>query len=1101
MSGARRAAHRRRAILALGWLSLMGPASLHAQRAGQPAAPGGALVVEPGRSDSRRTGASSEADSIGVIVRLRAPSVASQAGSSPRRNGISRRRFDRTAPEARRRREQIATEQRTFEQRLRRLSPRARVSRRMQIALNAVSAIVPRDQVRAIAALPDVEGVYPDRQRQLQTTRSPGFIGAPSMWNGQSGPAVKGDGIVIALVDSGIWPEHPSFADPAPSGAYQAPAGWSGGPCEFGSQAPGDPPFTCTNKILTARRMMSTYDQMHAPDGDEFLSARDEAGHGTLVASIAAGNASVDASILGNGLGAMSGVAPRAQLAVYKVCGRQGCYDSDILAAVEQAIDDGVDIIHLPIDGGSDPFADPLSLALLDAHDAGIFVVTAAGNGGIGDVSGRHEPWAMTVGATTIDRTFVSALTLRSGSKSSTVYGVTVTPGITVATPVLSAASLGDATCATSTPDGALAGRIVVCARGGNSRVEKSFNVQQRGGVGMILVNPVEASSDPDNHFLPTVHLNKAAGDVLSAFLAANPSTTATFTRGTAVTTPGDTMAAFTSRGSAGQALGISKPDIVAPGVQILGAQTPDPWAASSGAPGQNFQVVEGTSIASAHVAGAAALLAELHPDWSPDHIKSALMLTATQAVRNESGATGNLFDFGSGRIRLDGAGQPGIAITPRAGEFLAKKATLWDVNYPALFVPRMSGVVTTERTIENLETTGATWYVYAVSSDGFKITVPATITLPPGGTASMSIVLDATGVPIDSLGMGAIYFIDSAVTHALYMPVALLRKPNAVPISTTCSSATIRVGGAVDCAVDVANIDDTPAAMTIFDSLPAALRIVPGSVTGAMQSGNAVVVQSTLAPALPEGMYLSAFPPYDGYLPLSTYYPAITCSGSCDDRVFSAPVPAGILFNGTVYQSINISTNGFVQLGGSTLAAPVNQQMPDAAAPNSVLAPFWTDLHPAGTDGQGGGQMYAGYLTYPSGRTWLVIEWRDVRAKGLSARHTFQVWLQTGGQVEDVTFSYMALESLGANGALTVGAEDGGGLHGTSFYYNGAGTAPAQYSNVTVASTQPGPGGTARITFRATGQSTGTFTHCGAAIRDGSGEIAVSCLPVTVTR
>ena len=209
--------------------------------------------------------------------------------------------------------------------------------------------------------------------------------------------------------------------------------------------------------------------------------------------------------------------------------------------------------------------------------------------------------------------------------------------------------------------------------------------------------------------------------------------------------------------------------------------------------------------------------------------------------------------------------------------------------------------------------------------------------------------------------------------------------------------------------------------------------------------------------------------------------------------------MPAGILFKGTIYRSVSISTNGFLQLGGEAVAAPVNQRLPNPSAPNNVLAPFWTDLHPAGTDGTGGGQLYAGYAAFPSGRTWLVIEWSNVLAKGTNAKHTFQVWLQVGGQVEDITFSYIVLESLGAGGALTVGAEDAQGELGKSYYYNGSGSPPTPASNLTVSSSEPATGGTARITFRATGRGTGTLTHCGVAVREHSQEVAVSCVPITV--
>ena len=398
------------------------------------------------------------------------------------------------------------------------------------------------------------------------------FIGAPALWAQAGGQANAGEGVVIGLVDTGIWPEHPSLTDPDQSGQpFAASTGWNGAPCEFGSAQPDDAPFTCNNKLLGARRVMATYDALETLQPGEFLSARDDSGHGTHLATVAAGNAGVAASIVGNALGTATGVAPRARIAAYKVCGSQGCYDSDAAAAIEQAVLDGVDVLNIAISGGASPFTDAVSLALLDAYNAGVFVAAAAGNGGAGAL-GRLDPWSTTAGATTLNRTFQSTVTLRAGNKSQVLTGVTITPGITTPTSIVNAADFGDPYCGLSTPAGTFAGKVVVCTRGGPARVEKSRNVMLRGAVGMILINPSVAGLSPDSHFVPSVHLEKPAGDSLLGFLAANNNETVTFTRGSAVASAGDVMLAATSRGGGSQTLGINKPDLVAPGGQSWAA-------------------------------------------------------------------------------------------------------------------------------------------------------------------------------------------------------------------------------------------------------------------------------------------------------------------------------------------------------------------------------------------------------------------------------------------------------------------------------------------------------------------------------------------------
>ena len=162
---------------------------------------------------------------------------------------------------------------------------------------------------------------------------------------------------------------------------------------------------------------------------------------------------------------------------------------------------------------------------------------------------------------------------------------------------------------------------------------------------------------------------------------------------------------------------------------------------------------------------------------------------------------------------------------------------------------------MSTQRSIENLENETVVWNLHAVTSGALRVTVPSRLILPPLGHATMTIVLDASGVANDSLGLAAVYFVESGGTRVLRLPVAVLRKQNNTPLSTRCAPTSIRLGESIDCTIDVANTDVTPAAMIVFDSLPAALQLVPDSVTGAVRSGNAVVQQTTLAPAVSGGI------------------------------------------------------------------------------------------------------------------------------------------------------------------------------------------------------------------------------------------------------
>jgi len=645
----------------------------------------------------------------------------------------------------------LARKHRAFEAAALRAIPTARIVHRYRVVFGGVSMLVPQRLVDRIRRLPGVQAVYPDRLERPTTDRSPFFLSADHLWTALGGQEAAGEGVVVGVLDTGIWPEHPSFADPDPSGKpYPAPpAGW-GGVCEPPSD--GSPPLLCTHKLIGARKFLATYISWIGLQPGEFNSARDSQGHGTHTASTAAGNVGVEASVFDIPRGIISGIAPRAHIAMYRVCAREGCATSDSVAAIEQAVADGVDVINFSISGGTQPYADPVELSFLGAYAAGVFVAASAGNDGPTPDTVMHRGgWVTTVAASNTDRFFLSQVTLTAdGGASLNLTGASVTHGISVPTPVVLAQNFGDELCGNSFPAGTFTGQIVVCKRGGNARVEKGFNVKAGGAGGMLLYNPELQGLLVDNHFLPAVHLENDTGAALLAFLSGHIGVTATFPAGAATSVQGDVMAAFSSRGGPRQPFGISKPDVTAPGVQILAGHTPQPDDALNGPAGELFRTIQGTSMSSPHVAGAAALLRALHPTWSPGQIKSALMTSAnTLGVFKEDGITPmDPFDAGSGRIDLSRAGDPGLTFNARALSYLLRASRLWTVNYPSLFVPALSGTLTVRRTAHSELSEPGLWDLQVSAPSDLQVDVPATLTVPAGGNKTFRITVNATAVP-----------------------------------------------------------------------------------------------------------------------------------------------------------------------------------------------------------------------------------------------------------------------------------------------------------------------------------------------------------------
>ena len=379
------------------------------------------------------------------------------------------------------------------------------------------------------------------------------------------------------------------------------------------------------------------------------------------------------------------------------------------------------------------------------------------------DVLSHREPWTTTVGASTSNRHFLSTVTLTSNEADVLQFmGASVTDGIFTPTDVVLASDFGDELCLNPFAADTFSGEIVICRRGVIARVQKSFNVQQGGAGGLILYNPVLQGLSTDNHFIPSIHIENDDGAALLSFMATHTGVMGTMTEGQATKVQGDKMAAFSSRGGPGQTLGISKPDVTAPGVQILAGNTPLPATVVGGQPGELFQSIQGTSMSGPHVAGAAALVKDLHPDWTPGQIKSALMTTAkTKKVVKEDGVTpGDPFDYGSGRIDMKKAGDPGLTISDTGWSFLSLENQLWHANYPSLYVPVHPGIITVERTVKDVgkakskkskksKKKSTQWKVKVDAPGDVHVTVPKSFKLKKDGEETISTTVDARNVPI----------------------------------------------------------------------------------------------------------------------------------------------------------------------------------------------------------------------------------------------------------------------------------------------------------------------------------------------------------------
>ncbi|XP_027086726.2 subtilisin-like protease SBT5.6 [Coffea arabica] len=639
--------------------------------------------------------------------------------------------------------------------------------------INGFSAFLTPEEASTVSEMDRVISVFRSQTRRLrlQTTRSWDFTnlleanGDLSRVNGEKllQRASYGKDVIVGVFDSGIWPESRSFND---EGMEPVPKSWKG-TCQQGIAFNSS---HCNRKIIGARYYLKHYEAELGPVKEkmEFRSPRDKNGHGTHTASTIGGRRVPNASSLGGfANGTASGGAPFVRLAIYKVCWQPDplnvvvCPDGDTLAAFDDAIKDGVHVISLSIGGNTSfPYAeDGTAIGSLHALKRDIIVVCAAGNSGPTPSSVANvAPWLISVGASSIDRIFQSTIVLGNGL---IVQGRTVTPlRKTKKYPLVYAVHVEIPGKTTNLTTGwcfpgtlskkHVKGKVVFCRVG---FISQALEVRRAGGVAAIFGNPYVGKGVYEIPFLlpgTTVLQNDRA--TIVSYILNNENPTATLFPGRTIigTGPAPFMAPFTSLGPNGIEPNILKPDITAPGLNILAA-----WTEAS-PPTQlhqdhrvvKYNIASGTSMSCPHASAVAALLKAIHPDWSSAAIRSSLMTTARRVNNVQipiTDAVGNIatpFHYGAGHFQPSKAADPGLVYDASYADyllFLCSSGTAFldpsfkcpkhvpppsDLNYPSLAIAKLNGNMTVSRTVTNVGTGNSTYTVSIVPPPGYTVEI-----------------------------------------------------------------------------------------------------------------------------------------------------------------------------------------------------------------------------------------------------------------------------------------------------------------------------------------------------------------------------------------
>jgi minor extracellular serine protease Vpr len=739
-------------------------------------------VRAAGPVDKRTSNAVQQISSY-YIVQLQDPPLALYEGgvaglSATRPSVLGQERLDLQSDRARDYGAFLQQRQSEFVNQLQARIPGAQVERRLSVTMNGlvIRHAGQVDLAEQLRSLPGVKQVFENEFHYLHMDASLPLINAPVVWERLGSQDRAGDGMKVAIIDSGIRPEHPMFL----SNGHTRPSGLPSD--DYCSTV--DPSF-CNDKLALARFYAPTFPVLP----DENISPLDFNGHGTHVAGTAVGNP-VTASFSDIELN-ISGVAPGATLMIYRAFYQtetsSGTSTSvQLIPALEDAVADGAHVINNSWGGGAggNPANSPYAAVFAAAEAAGVLMVTSAGNSG---------PGARTVGCPACIESGLAVANTQTGRVFGNVVDAAGVEGIigqsgngdfAITAPIsgplmpVFTVSPGNELACDPLPAGSLEGHIALVSRGVCAFTTKANNIQAAGGIAMILWNnqPGTILMSMPGATLPSVSILLDDGvRILEALEASGGVGTGQISETKTINVPAqvDIMAASSSRGPNGDT-SFLKPDVAAPGTDILSAYPP---------PGGPYNAISGTSMASPHVAGAAALLRQLYPELNAFELKSMLITSANPDVRTENAVDpATPFDRGSGRLDISAAANTAITFDKASA---ASPGCVLDCAFPRSATSQAAEAVTWNGTVS------------FTSPDITGSLDAATLELAAGGTVGFTITVD-TRYAEPGWHFGEVLWRDASGTYPdARMPIAILaaQTDDEQVVSTTPEASEVVVG------------------------------------------------------------------------------------------------------------------------------------------------------------------------------------------------------------------------------------------------------------------------------------------------------------------
>ena len=935
----------------------------------------------------------------------------------------------------------IVQEQNAFHNALMTQTPNTYIQFTFSNLFNGMVIEADEDQIAIIAAMPEVKAVYPESFYRVQLDASHLRINSEAIWSQLSGRANAGRGIKVAVIDTGIRPENPMFADTG----FTAPSSRPNNDyC-----ATTDASF-CNNKLIVARWSRPRFSVCN----NEHLSPLGYDGHGTHVAGTAVGN-EVSTAVNGSNV-TLSGVAPGAYLMVYKAlfvessCKDAVASDAMLLEALENAVTDGANIINNSWGGGpgSNPNSSPYKTVFEAAEAAGVVVVSAAGNdGSAANTMGCPAcvESGISVANSTTGRLYANSVDYL-GNSYLAVKGSNTNISQNISGRIISALSVSASNFlgCSAFPSNSFNGAIALISRGICSFSDKATNAQNAGAIAMLVYNNTDSA--PFGMFLPNITLpsfmlTQQAGQTIINAGSRNENgvITSAITR---VIAPevADKIADSSSRGPNGDA-SFLKPDLAAPGTDIYSSASPETDGAS-------FGFKTGTSMASPHVAGSAALIKQLRPNWSALDIKSALMSSSKILQESDNGTLQQVspFDAGAGLIDLNAASK--TVLTFSKGSLTTDSCLTSCSFFGDVF---------------NKSSQNTTWNLSATASQA-KITVtPSTIEIPASGSVSFTVTVNVSQSPNNKWVFGNLLFSNGSLQD-VHLPITVFASGSSDSSLLTMATTqeNVREDQEANIVVNISNnrfnqpVDVTitaPDGTQIESENDVTLTINNAQQTDYSVNTNTGVINWKGGLDLPSITLTKT----STALPTISSITKATCLNGCDNTLITFTVNE-FQYLGKAYSTVQLSENGVLIVGNGDASGIMNNvALPAAATPNNVLAPFWTDfdLFDGVSGDAGGGEIYAASINYDN-KTWAVFEWSNAKLKDDNSNndYSFAVWIRTGDN-EEIIFNYIDIPNM--PNSLSIGAENSLGTIGANYHHNGQGSSVTSNEKITLSGAASG--------------------------------------------